>query len=363
MISRVILLLLALSILPARAQAPAVRIVLFTPSDVAPPDSAPHRLTQIADSAENFFFKEMTRWGYPPAVRHLFRHEADGKVEVLKVRGEKTVSSGRYSKGDCADEIIAQAAREHHVTGRFAVWWIFVYLGDRPVRFAEWQGMGNPIEGGHAIVNYDTLPGEIRPDLGLAEGFNLEYFLKATMHELGHAFGLPHVAPDATLNLGNSLMGPVNSACVERKIPNCSQTYLTQSSAAMLWKHPLFTGSTVQPIVRLAEYKPVFNKDTDTITVSGKVVADRGVHSVMLIDSRGKPNDEYGHPSYAARIGPGGSFQVEIKNPAKADGSWRILFCFDNGMVSGDGFHYEFADRGAVMKSFRFSMGEFVFDE
>ena len=145
--------------------------------------------TQIADSAENFFFTEMTRWGYPPATKHLFRREADGQVEVLKVRGDKPVKSGRYANGDSAGEVIESAERTYHVTAGFVVWWIFVYLGDRPTRFAEWHGTGNPIEGGHAMVNYDTIPGEIRPDLGLAEGFNLEYFLKATIHESwGHAF-------------------------------------------------------------------------------------------------------------------------------------------------------------------------------
>ena len=52
---------------------------------------------------------------------------------------------------------------------------------------ATGRGTGCSRDGGSAVVNYDTIPGEIRPDLGLEMGFNSEYYLKATVHELGHA--------------------------------------------------------------------------------------------------------------------------------------------------------------------------------
>ena len=44
--------------------------------------------------------------------------------------------------------------------------------------------------------------------------FNFAYYLKATVHELGHAFGLSHTGPDPALNLGNSLMGQIGRAHV-----------------------------------------------------------------------------------------------------------------------------------------------------
>ena len=51
------------------------------------------------------------------------------------------------------------------IEGEGHIWWVFLYVGDRPKRFSGWEGSGNPRDGGAAIVNYDTLPGEIRPDL------------------------------------------------------------------------------------------------------------------------------------------------------------------------------------------------------
>lgn len=66
---------------------------------------------------------------------------------------------------------------------------------------------------------------------------------KASIHELGHAFGLPHIGPLQADDLGNSLMGPVIRAYRSRH-PNEQRVYLTRASGAMLWKHPLFSGTT-----------------------------------------------------------------------------------------------------------------------
>lgn len=39
------------------------------------------------------------------------------------------------------------------------------------------------------------------------------------------------------------------------------------------------------------------------------------------------------------------------RHPARADGHFRILFCFDNGIVTGDGAGVVFMDRGDIRKS------------
>ena len=105
-------------------------------------------------------------------------------------------------------------------------------------------------------------------------------------------------------------------------------------------KHPLFTGQVVQPEVRLADYKPAFNKDDDTITISGKVVTDRPVHSIMLNIDRGKPDDEYGHPSLRRRIAPGGAFRLQIKSrPLKLTaGPENSVLLRQNGMAAATAF-------------------------
>ncbi|HWH70225.1 MAG TPA: hypothetical protein VNT26_12630 [Candidatus Sulfotelmatobacter sp.] len=309
----------------------------------------------------------MKRWGYAPAATNLFRREPDGLVEVLGVRGEYSVSSGKYGRPNYAQAVIQQATRQYQVAAKGQVWWIFIYLGDRPVRFADFAGAGNPLGGGWAMVNYDTVPGEIRSDLGLAEGFNGEFFLKGTIHELGHAFGLPHLGPDLALGLGNSLMGPTTAVYARRNCPKPEQVYLCEASAAMLWKHPVFSGRAMDGVrpasVKLVDYKPVFNRTDDTVTIFGKLITDRPVHSAVLIDDLGRPNDPYWCQSHAARLGAGGTFQIKITKPARASGHYRILFCFDNGLVTGDGANVRFVNRGDIKKSYIFRDGDFQFGD
>lgn len=347
--------------------APTVRIVFFTPSDLAMPDGARERLTKIVDATEKTFFTGMNRWGYPPTSKSLFRCEPDGLVEVLNVQGDLPLSSGKYAKPGYAKDVIQRASEQYHVTVEGQVWWIFIYLGDGRHLFSDYRGTGNPRDGGWAMVNYDKMPGEIRPDLGLVDGFNGEFFLKGTIHELGHAFGLPHVGPDLSLGLGNSLMGPTTAAYARRKYLKADQIYLTESSAAMLWMHPVFSGTAMGrahlPSVRLTDYKPVFDQTNDAVTISGKLIADQPAHSVVLIDGQGRPRDQYWVQSHAVRISHDGTFQIKINKPAKVNGHYRILFCFDNGLVTGDGTNVTFDNRGDIRKSYNFSNGDFQFGD
>jgi len=337
---------------------PTIRIVLYTPSDLEPPAGVPHRLTQIADATERFLFEGMRRWGYPPAVDRLFRRDRDGTVEVVYVKGDRPSSDAYYTKASCDAEARAKAARQLRIDDGGHIWWVFLYVGDRPKRFSGWRGGGCAGGGGGAIVNYDTIAGEIRPDLNPAAGFNAEYFLKGTIHELGHALGLPHIGPDPSLGQGNTLMGPNNDVYAARKYPKADQVYLSAASAAMLWKHPAFSGTTKgrqsQPSVKLVDYKPQFGRRSDRITLAGRLVADMPAHSVVVLDDLGKPDDDYWCRSHVARVGPDGAFVVEVEHPDRANGHFRILFCFENGMVTGDGVGVVFGDDGAIRKSYQY---------
>ena len=195
-------------------------------------------------------------------------------------------------------------------------------------------------------------------------GFNSAYYLKATVHELGHAFGLSHLGPDPWLNLGNSLMGPNVNFYIERKLVHADKVYLNEASAAILWKHPIFSGTTKnrqrQPSVKLVDYKPAYSRASDRITLAGKLVSDMSAHSIFVIDDRGQ-GDEYWYRSHVARIAPDGTFRVAIDHPARTDGLFRILFCFDNGMVTGDGAGVVPDDRGEIHKGYRFRNGTYRF--
>jgi hypothetical protein len=347
----------------------SVKIIFFVPSDLTVPEGVRDRITKISDAADAFLLSGMSRHGYPPGVKTLFKREVDGQVELLHVRGDEPVTSGKYSQPNCVGYVVNKAIKQYDVPKASYVWWVFMYLGDRPTRFEQWAGHGNPRDGGWAIINYDTVPGDIRPDLQLTEGFNFEYKLKSTIHELAHGFGLPHMGPDPTLGLGNSLMGPNPPEYAARRAPKGDHVYLAASEAAMLWKHPLFTGKAVErpelSETKLTDYKAVFDPDANTVTVSGKFISNQPAHSVVLIDGRGDKSatSEYWSRSYAARLAADGNFQIKVNDPAKANGEYRILFCLETGIVTGNGTNIGPLTRGDIRKTYRFSDGQFSFQE
>jgi hypothetical protein len=162
-------------------------------------------------------------------------------------------------------------------------------------------------------------------------------------------------------------MGPTTAAYGRRKYPKADQIYLTESSAAMLWKHPIFSGtprdSVRLPGVKLVDYKPAFNQTNDAVTISGKLIADQPAHSIVLIDDLGRPNDQYWVQSYTARIRHDGTFEIKFNHPAKVSGHYRILFCFENGLVTGDGPSVGFDNRGDIRKSYSFHNDNFQFSQ
>jgi hypothetical protein len=186
-------------------------------------------------------------------------------------------------------------------------------------------------------------------------------------HELGHALGLSHLGPDISLGLGNSLMGANVSVYVERKYAHADQVYLNEASAAILWKHPVFSGTTNdrqrQPNIKLVNYRPAYSRSSNRITLAGKLVSDMPAHSVIVIDDVGNPGDEYWYQSHVARLARDGTFRVAINHPAQADGRFRMLFCFDNGIVTGDGAGVVADDRGEINKSYRFRDGSYHFGD
>jgi hypothetical protein len=322
---------------------PSLRIVLFTPRDVEPPPRADvkRRLTQFADYTEAFFDRWLRRWGYPPATAKLFVRDGDGTAEVLFVKGDRPVVSGRYKAPGFEEEVINKAAIQYKVPRNLNVWWIFVYLGDPPARFPEYGGKGNHRDGGWALVNYSTAPGEVRPGSDMAGGLNQEITLKGCIHELGHALGLPHIGPNPRKGLGNSLMGPQTFVYAKHGFPDDARVYMTEPEAALLWKHPLFSGTArdraVVPRVTLRDFRASFDRERRQAVVSGKLTTNVPAHSVVVIDDMEKKPDPYWTRGYAARLGEDGTFRVTIDEPVTSDGRIKILFCFQNGAITGDG--------------------------
>jgi hypothetical protein len=300
----------------------------------------------------------MKHWGYPPAREKIFRRGRAGLVEVLYVQGKERASFAGYVKPNFATfapEIIREATQKYHIAGDQHAWWIFTYLGDPPKRISEYRGAGTTQGGGWAVVNYLSSTGEIEPDSGLETGFNGQFTLKGCIHELGHALGLPHIGPVPGLGLGDSLMGPNNSEYAKRSLPHADQVYLTEASAAMLWKHPIFSGEAGRraliPDVVLSDYRAEFDRASGHVVISGKVTSDLAAHSVIVLDDLGRRQDSYWFKSVMGRVAKDGTFRVTFVEPGRSEGNYRIFFAFENGAVSGGGASADYY--GAILKLYR----------
>jgi hypothetical protein len=341
---------------------PTLRMVLFTPRDVTPPGNAVERLTQVARYTEAFFSGWMTRWGYEPGREHIFQWQADGNVEVLFAKGDRRAS--QYTDGSFRPQMVQQLVREHSIAQNENIWWIWVYVGDPPARFEFFRGSGNSKQGGWAVMNYDSSPGTIDPDVDLAAGFHRDFMLKGCIHELGHGFGLPHWGPRLKQDLGNTLMGPVTRIWEDHMGPDDRRGYLCAGSAAMLWKHPLFSGKTKDrgrmPNVTLSDYQARHDRRRQVVNVQGRVTSDVPAHSVIVVDDMDNKPGEYWRRAYVSRLEEDGTFDVVVDELVPGGGKQLVIFCFENGIVTGDGKTHGLP--GAIEKPYRYVRETYQFE-
>ena len=322
---------------PKKIDKPVLRIIFFTPSDVEPPERVDERMKEIVEYTQDFFGKWIKYWGYETKEALPVKENKDGYPEILYVKGKHTEASGRYKKLGFQAEVMQQAAKKYGIEPRGEVWWLFMYKGPEN----NWgRGGGDLRRGGLSTARFYVNPGRIKLGDDLGGGFLREICLKGAIHELGHALTLPHIGPKDSDKLGNSLMGPVNNAYSQRKSSSDTGVYLSEASAAMLWKHPLFSGSVkdrnIVPKAHLIDFDMKFNSKEDKIEITGKVKSDLPAHSVIAAEEPRMARNDYWIKSFTGKVKKDGTFKITVDEFKHSDGKLRIVFCFDNGAVIGE---------------------------
>ncbi len=339
----------------------AMRIVFFTPSDVDPPQGSAQRIKKIADYTQAFFSKWMKHWGYPPAQELNIPRDKNGVPKILFFKCQHTQATGKYSRLGFQGQVAYQALKKHGLPGRGQVWWLFMH---KAVETQWGRGGGDVRRGGGATARYYPDAGEIKTSDELGGGFLRQICLKGAIHEFGHAMGLPHIGPRDGDKLGNSLMGPVNKAYAARRNPREERVYLSEAAAAMLWKHPLFSGTTkdrnIVPKAELLDFKASHDKKTGQVEVTGKLKSNYPAHSVVVANApkRSHPGG-YWRKMFVARIAKDRTFRVSVKELKPGDGELRIVFCFNNGAIGGAGFRP--GEASEFVKQYRYKDGAFSF--
>ena len=359
-----LLLLVFAGMFPISAQSAEnslhARIVLFISKDAKPPENYEKRLQSLALRTESFFADWGKHWKRPIERETVFARNEDGEIEVILVRG-KIESNGRAALPDVRAQAVEGAVNQLGLRPRQpVVWWI---LYDYPNVKGFQGGARGP--GGIAINAYPPGTETIGINVELAEPKMADMAIKGTIHEFGHALGLPHIGPRPKLRLGNSLMGPINRAYWSKANSNETKVHLTEASATLLQKHPIFgveQRSEFQKPSRVAINKlEVVESGNDKIRVTGKLSASHPAHSVVLLDSQRRNFGDYWARSYVGAVdGNSDEFQIDVTDPFDS-GTLYLGFSFDNGFNTGDG-RTSFQQGSSVKITYKGSSGSRQFN-
>ena len=341
---------------PLRAK---VRIIVFTPSDVEPPANTRERIKDVVEYTRHFYEKGMKHWGYPAKQPFPVELDEQGFPEILYIKGEHIKASGKYDKLGFQQEVISAAVEKYKVPRISQIWWIFLYGA---VEKGWGRGGGNSIRGGTSTAYLFPDKGSFNPDDLLADGLLFDIKLKGGIHELGHAFGLPHIGPRNKDNMGNSLMGPIHTAYFRRKGSKNKQVYLSEAAAAMLWKHPFFTGTAKDrnrmPVFQFERFQVEEQSAKGVIEVTGKVAGNYPGHSVIVFNETPRKTD-YWRQAFVGKLDQSGNFRVTIDEYEKSNGVLRAVVCFNNGVVLGS--TGKFGVRNGYALPYKFENGKFIF--
>lgn len=314
------------------------RVILFVPDGSEMPPAYEEKLRNIAIRTESFFTAEIEHWGWKVGRREIFARNPAGEIEIIVVRGTLPDNAiGRDALPVITRKAITEATKKlGEGSARHSVWWIFYHYPDHKVR--GFRGMG-----GRSINAYPVAKGIVTPDIDLASKEMWPLNLKGCIHEFGHALGLPHIGPKPSQKRGNTLMGPVNKAFAARlsEKEEDSRVYLSEASAAMLVRHPLFASSPRVEGAGSYEIKVSHlsfeEAPGNVFKVKGTVTSKVKVDSVVILDSQ-RGFGDYWARSYCARVSDKGEFSVIVSDSFDGRrGKLTLFFCLEDGRNSATG--------------------------
>ncbi len=342
------------------AKKPVLRVVYFTPKDREPIPGYVERLDKVLAHIRQFCRDGMAAAGYGERTFNLDR-EDDGTLRVFVVCGEHpTEKYGRESGWIVQQECNKALAKEGvNLQQETAVILnnLLLWEGDKAIEHGPYAGGGNHLSGfawayDDAMLDPDKLGskepgGFFRRPCSIGE-FNSKY-IGGIAHEMGHAFGLPHVCQKrADRERGIALMGAGNHTWGREQRKEGSGTFLTTASAMQLSTNHLFAEELDQPrrraTCRLEEFDAKWSDGR--LTLTGRLAANPQAHGLIALnDGQAQPSD-YDAVGWTASVAEDGRFTMDIREFRSGSFQLRLLACHTGGQKSRFHVDYEVDAQG-----------------
>lgn len=327
-----------------------VRVVLFHPKDVALPANYQMGINRLADYTDSFLRSGLKSWNLKMPVDSIFQRNGSD-VRIYRIQGQQNAEA--YQKAQTHREAIDRAMQKHQLKKSDGLWWVLVYLGPSPSRFSDFRGGYSPKYGGWSIANYDPRLATLETDQLLGTGLAKDIALKGMIHELGHAFSLPHIGPRYDNRRGNTLMGCTIARYERIAKDQSGKVYLSQAAAAMLIAHPVLRGLALPsgplPSVQVRQQRLVTG---DGLYLEGKIKSNGQPVYAIVGDHHDQLPGSYWVKHYVGRVSSDGTFRIAITEPNRHQGQFKLWFVFADGQSTGNG--KQRSANGAIQWDYRF---------
>jgi len=328
---------------------PVIRVTYFAPADREPIPGYVERIDRVMEEVQRFYREGMKAAGYGPMTFELERDEQK-RLVVHVARGPgKLREYGRNASGAVA-AVVRKALAAKGMDPKNEMIVIFANLlewqGDKAVEIGPYCGGGSHL-GGTAWVYDDKLldprklgskePGGYYHQPCSVGKFNSHY-IGGVAHEMGHAFGLPHVCQTKAERKarGNALMGSGNHSYGNQLRGEGNGSFLSDTSALFLSRNRYFAGDLPaarnEATCKLTELSAVFKEGK--LLISGRLVANPAAHGIAAYDDWERVSADYDAIGWAGKVDKDGRFRLEIDELRRGASQMRFRVAHVSGRVS-----------------------------
>jgi len=334
---------------------PPVKIVYFIPSDTGPLQGREERLGRVMQCVQDFYRKGMELNGYGPLTFAL-EWDAPKKLRLYEVRGKK--KQEEYGRNDAfivRDEVSNVLKSQYGIDADKEYLVIFQLLlkrdGDISIEIGPYAGSGGSLSGTAWVYDDDRLDADLltsKEPGGYYHGhcslgkFNTHY-IGGIAHEMGHAFGLPHVCEwDSQLPvIGNALMGSGNHTFGRDLRNEGTGTFLSETSALRLSVVRAFAGDlpgagnqTEWDFDELTAKEERNENGKRTIVISGQVTSSPKLLGIIAYNDNMDIPSDYDAKAWMTKDISNGFFKIRIDEFISAPYQLRLAGVHENGAIS-----------------------------